>query len=155
MSWDIFLNAHHNGENHYFPLSIVLQAFGPAITFKQINEHSCTLIMEYVNPDAEKYNICPVSDAEINQEIIVVEDEIMIAGFCVNRPPGHEDFWKSLYTVIRLAPAVLYWSAGEDEPCMAIGRAEMAHHLPQSMRDALGEPVLVGGYQDILKLLKA
>ena len=155
MSWDIYLSAHQDGEMHHFPLSVVLHAFGPAITYNQINETTCTLILEYANPDAEKYGMSPVRDVEINMDIIIAGDEIMTGGFCVNRPPSHDAFWESLYVVISHAQAVLYWGADEGEQCMAIGRAETERHLPQGMRDALGDPVLVKGYEDILALIKS
>ncbi|AOR64707.1 hypothetical protein [Pectobacterium wasabiae] len=153
MSWDIFLQAHEDGGVGYFPLSIFFESFGTAITYSKIEGNGCCIVLEYHNPDAEKYNIVPISSAEIDIEIELIDNIQMLSAFSVNRPPGHDDFWQGLCNILKVTSSALFW--GGDGNCLAVGREETIKHLPESMIEALGAPTVVSNYQDIFRMIRS
>ncbi|AFI91052.1 hypothetical protein F6Q07_04070 [Pectobacterium parmentieri] len=142
MSWDIFLQAHEDGGFGYFPLSVVFESFGTAITYSNIEGNECCIILEYQNQDAEIYI-----------EIELIDNIQMLSSFSVNRPPGHDDFWQGLCNILKITSSALFW--GGDGNCLAVGREETIKHLPESMIEALGAPTVVSNYQDIFRMIRS
>ncbi|AHG20546.1 hypothetical protein Z042_13625 [Chania multitudinisentens RB-25] len=153
MSWDIFLQTHENGEVGYFPLSFLFESFGTAVTYNNIEGNKCCIVLEYQNPDAEKYNIMPTSSVELYINIETINNVIMTSGFSVNRPPGHEDFWQGLCNILKVTSSALFW--GGEGNCLAVGREETIKHLPDIMIESLGSPTIVSGHQDILRMIQS
>ncbi|GKW26812.1 hypothetical protein PEC311524_44060 [Pectobacterium carotovorum subsp. carotovorum] len=152
MSWDIFLQTHDDGEVGYFPLSVFLDAFGDAVSSYNIEENKCSVLLEYKNPDAGKYNILPISSTEIYIDIIFIDNVPMLSGFSVNRPPGHDEFWQGLCDILKITSSALFW--GGEGNCLAVGREETIKHLPTGMIESLGSPTIVSSYQDIFRMFE-
>lgn len=153
MSWDIFLQTHENGGVGYFPLSVVFDSFGDAISSSSVAGNECCILLEYKNLDVKKYDIVPVGSVEIYIEIECLDNIMMTSGFSINRPPAHDEFWQGLCNILKVTSSALFW--GGEGDCLAVGREETIKHLPEIMIDSLGSPTIVSDHQDIFRMLES
>lgn len=138
MSMDYWLQAFDNGEEGFFPLSVVENAFGSAIVS---NNHNGYLTLEY--PSDPQFLNC----LELQVSVLRTEKGLMTEGFAFVHAPGHEAFWKSLVDILRVTPTALFWADTQD--ALVIGQQETRQHLPSDMIESLGEPRLITSIQEL------
>src|SRR5215475_4706580 len=127
MSFDLFVGCFRNGETAQFPRSLV---DGPFEAYVSRREPNC-LTLSFANG---------------GQSCVFREDSNEISSFNVNRPAAASELYVALFTIMRSATLALYMP-GNCPPLIA--RAEVAAHLPKSMVEKLGTPVVLQSPQEI------
>ncbi|GLS37763.1 hypothetical protein GCM10010869_33570 [Mesorhizobium tianshanense] len=130
MSFEAYLGCFRDGEQSYFPTSIVDDAFAPFITRRE-PEFSCWVVTYEVSPTLAQ------ADLYLNLD---PDDASRCSGFTVARPPDDPRLYKALWGILRVTNSAVY-CAGECPPM--VGRAETIPHLNPDMVEALGSPVVV------------
>lgn len=138
MSFEAYLNCFEDGEESYFPTSIVEDAFAPFITRRE-PEFSCWVVTYDDTPSADLYlNLDP-------------DDASRCSGFTVARPPDDSRLFEALWKILRATGSVVY-CPGECPPM--VGQAETIPHLNPDMVEVLGSPVVVLDGDEIRKRLE-
>jgi hypothetical protein len=127
MSFEAYLSCFEDGEESYFPTSIVEDAFAPFIT-KREPEFSCWAVTYGDTSSADLYLNFDAGDAS------------RCSGFTVARPADNPRLYEALWKILRVTSSVVY-CAGECPPM--VGRAETIPHLDPDMVETLGSPVVV------------
>src|SRR5215475_7716623 len=120
MSFDLFVGCFRNGEKAQFPRTLVDRPFEAYISRR---EPGC-LTLSFRNG---------------GQSYVYRDDSNEIDSFSVNRPTASSELYVALFTIMRSATLALYMP-GNCPPLIA--RAEVAAHLPKSMVEKLGTPVV-------------
>ncbi|AHE72657.1 hypothetical protein M942_05415 [Enterobacter ludwigii] len=156
MSIDVYLTAVHEGNMGHFPLSVIDAVFKNVTIHKEISDDKCHIYVEYPNKDAGELfefngRICKIPDAfdaEVSIDIIHIDNIPMASGLSVNRPPGVDAFWDSLYEILKTTHSVLYSS----DIALIIGQQETIVHIIPEMIEALGEPFLIENHKQIFQV---
>ncbi|WP_192183646.1 hypothetical protein [Mesorhizobium amorphae] len=127
MSFEAYLSCFENGEQSYFPTSVVDDAFAPFITSRD-PESSCWVVTYHDTP--------PALDQSDLYLTLDPEDESRL----VARPTGNPRLFASMLKVLQATNSAVY-CAGECPPM--VGRAETISHLSPDMVEALGSPIVV------------
>jgi len=127
MSFEAYLNCFEDGEESYFPTSIVEDAFAPFITEREAEFSRWGVT----------YDDASSADLYLN---LHSGDASRCSGFTVARPPDDPRFYEALWKILRDTSSVVY-CAGECPP--PVGRAETIPHLNPDMVESLGSPVVV------------
>lgn len=93
MSFDVWVTAFRDGKVTTFPRASVEDAFGPFAT----------------RTKPERWDL---SFPDGGGGVLRMDDDQLITGFGVNRPPGSPLFWQAMLDVLKSAPTVLYWPGG-------------------------------------------
>ncbi|EDP9825581.1 hypothetical protein ACK1FJ_003418 [Salmonella enterica] len=142
MSMDYWLQAFDKGEEGFFPLSIVEEAFGDALTEKKIS-HSETAGKILVS-----YNLKYPQQPEYYLSVWATDDAIPLAsGLDFVHIPGTDAFWQSLVDILQATHTALYWA--DTENALVIGQQDTRQHLPPDMIETLGEPRLVTSFEQL------
>ena len=131
MSFDIFLGSFKNGIQNEFPLAIAENAFG---RFVDRREPECWVL---VYPDGGRGDL-------------YIDDEPMIAGFSVNRPPAHPAFWQGIFDILSSTTSVLFWAGSG---CVVASKSVIPD-LPQDLIDTVGTPTVVTRPEQILEIIE-
>jgi hypothetical protein len=131
MSFDIFLQSFQNGRAVNLPDKIISTLFLKYC----VNKSSDVFILEY--PDGSR------------SELSVGKDKPS-AGLSVSRPPGSIEFWRAILSVLQQTPSCLYWPGGGP----VIAQTCVRNHLPATMIEKLGEPILISTPEQIIEAIK-
>ncbi|MGT2467943.1 hypothetical protein ACVOMV_28605 [Mesorhizobium atlanticum] len=127
MSFEAYLNCFEDGEESYFPTSILEEAFAPFITRRE-TEFSCWVVTYDDTSSADLYLNLDPGDAS------------RCSGFTIARPPDNPRLHDALWKILRVTSSVVYCAGG----CPPfVGRRETMPHLNSDMVEALGTPVVV------------
>ncbi|MEI9745904.1 MULTISPECIES: hypothetical protein [Enterobacteriaceae] len=157
MSIDIYIQAVHEKDLGYFPLSVVDLIFAKAMTYRELSCNECSIVIEYPREDAGKVIEChdvryvapESSSAELTFEITTINNIAMVSGLSINRPPAQDDFWKSIFTLLTMTHSVLF-TCGYS---LIVGQAETIPHIIPDMTEALSAPCLVSNYHEMTSKL--
>ncbi len=72
------------------------------------------------------------------------------AGLSVSRPPASFEFWRAILSVLQQTPNCLYWPGGGP----VIAQTFVRNHLPATMIEKLGEPILIATPEQIIEAIK-
>ena len=133
MSFEAYLNCFEDGEESYFPSSIIEDAFAPFISRRE-PEFSYWVVT---------YDDASSSDLYLNFD---PSDPSRCSGFTIARPPDDPRLYDALWKILRVTNSVVY-CAGECPPL--VGRRETLSHLNSDMVETLGTPVVVSSGGEI------
>jgi hypothetical protein len=126
MSFDIWFSCFQHGNVAKFPLAVAEGALGHLIVRR---EPECWFL---------------------KSGAVYIDDEEVIDGFAVNRPPGDDAFWEGVLSILRQTPTVLYWPEGgavvADDSAIA--------HMPADMIEIVGMPTVVSTVAEILHCIE-
>lgn len=142
MSMDYWLQAFDHGEEGFFPLSIVEEAFGDAITNKNISRS------EIAGKILVSYNLKYPQQPEYYLSVWATNDAIpLVSNLDFVHVPGTDAFWQSLVDILRVTHTALYWA--DTENALVIGKQETRRQMPLGMIETLGEPRVVTSYEHL------
>jgi hypothetical protein len=131
MSFDISLYCFQDGDEDFFPTSIVKDAFAPF----HVGDDGSYWILRFPNGGS-----CEVR----------VDDEPMTVGFSIIRPSG-DGLYDAIYEIMRQTQTALSWSFGG----AATANPSVIPHLPPDMIKSVGVPTIVHSGEDIIKAIES
>jgi len=137
MSFDVYLQSFHNGELAGIPRQRVRDAFGTHLT--EIGPDDWQLRYD----DANSCDLDLMGDDT---------DAAMVLGFTVYRPCSDQRLWDGLASILASGDVVLYFPGGR---APLVARSTVTDHLPASMVEALGQPVVVASDREIQREIHA
>lgn len=142
MSMDYWLQAFDNGKQGFFPLSIVEEAFGDALTGKEItrSQKAGEILVSF----KLKYSRQPDYDFPI---WATDDTPPLISNLSFVHNPGTDAFWQSVVDILTITNTALYWADAED--ALVIGQPQTRQHLPPDMIETLGEPRVVSSFEEL------
>ncbi|MBA7931002.1 hypothetical protein HV127_06855 [Klebsiella sp. RHBSTW-00215] len=142
MSMDYWLQAFDHGEEGFLPLSIVEEAFGDALTDKNISRDKISRKI------LVSYHLKYPQQTEHYLSIEATDDTIpLISELAFVHAPGADAFWQSLVNILQATHTVLYWA--DTENALVIGQQETRQHLPPDMIETLGEPRVISSFEEL------
>ncbi|ANM29854.1 hypothetical protein ABI59_10090 [Acidobacteria bacterium Mor1] len=134
MSFEVYLQSHHDGAFAGLPETSVREAFGSHLS----EESDRIWRLRY--------------DAE-NESVIYVgrEPDRTISSLMVERPCGDGRLWDALFRVMELGNVVFFFPGGT---APAVAHGDAGSHLPRDMVDALGAPQVVASGSDLYRLIQ-
>jgi hypothetical protein len=132
MSFDLFVGCFRNGNKATFRRSLVDEYLGPYVT----ERHPGCLTLTF--------------DAR-SQSYLYVEDTPAIDGFSINRPCTSSKLYEALLSLLRRENLVLYMP-GNCPPLIA--NPAVTPHLPKTMVDSMGPPVMLSSSNEIPKRIE-
>lgn len=100
-------------------------------------------------PDYWSVHYDPANSCDISVTPAQSNDELITA-LCVHRPCGDVRFWKSVLTILRMGPVMLYWPGGG--PLIANELA--ADEIPQELVEWLGHAKCVQSAEEIMGAIR-
>ena len=137
MSFDVYLQSYHYGELAGIPRQRVRDTFGSHLTETGSN---------YWQLRYDDANWCDL-DLTVHDT-----DATMVLGFTVHRPCSDQRLWDALASILASGDVVLYFPGGR---APLVARSTVTHHLPASMVEALGQPVVVTSGREIQQEIRA
>lgn len=137
MSFEAYLACFQDGEEGYFPTTVVDEAFAPFVTGRDPEFSLWTVTYN----DAP--SILDQTDLYLNRD---PEDASRCSGVTLARPSGNPHLFDSLLKILKTTNSTVY-SGGECPPM--VGRIETIAHLPPEMIETLGSPVVVSSGGEI------
>ena len=134
MSFDVYLQAFHEGAAGGIPRHRVREAFGAYAQEAQPN---------YWRLRYDEINSC---------DIDLSGDPATVESLAVHRPCADARLWDSLASILALGNVVLYFP-GCRAPMIAC--SEVVPHLPADMIEAMGRPIVVTTGADVLNEVRA
>ncbi len=131
MSFDICLCCFKNGNDDFFPTSIMRDAFAPF----------------HVGDDAGEWILQFPGGGRC---LVKVDDDPMTVGFIINRPAGN-GLHDAIYEIMRQTNTALWWSFGG----AAVANPSVIPHLPPEMIKSVGVPTIVHSGDDIIKAIQS
>jgi hypothetical protein len=137
MSFDVYLQSFHNGEPAGIPSQRIRDAFGAHLT--EIGPNFWQL----------RYDDANWCDLDLTAH---ETDATMISDFTVHRPCSDQRLWDALASILASGDIVLYFPG-----CRAplVAQSAVIDHLPASMVEALGQPVIVTSGREIQEEIHA
>ncbi len=128
MSFDVFVQAFHQGDNALFPIAVVEHAFAGFIAAREDVRGNIVLRIAYpVDTTAPEWVPGSVDFSEIYMGRDS-GDALMTSGFMVSGPASHPAFHEALLVVLRATPTALFW-----EKVLIVGSEATLAHVPASM----------------------
>jgi len=137
MSFDVYLQSFHNGELAGIPRQCVRDAFGPHVTETGPDDWQ----LRYDDANSSALDLMGHDT-----------DATMILGFTVYRPCSDQRLWDALASILASGDVVLFFPGGR---APLVARSSVVHHLPASMIEALGQPVVVTSGREIRREIHA
>lgn len=131
MSFDIFLGSFKNGVTDRFPRTIVEDAFGSFVEFR---EKRCWSLLY---PNGARGDL-------------FVNEDPLVPGFSVNRPPAHPAFWQAILDVLNCTTSVLFWAGNG---CV-VASEKVVSNLPQDLIQSVGAPSVVTRPEQIVEIIE-
>ncbi len=125
MSFDVYVQSFQNGEFAGISRERVRDAFGAHVTDTKTDFWQ----LRYDDVDSCELDLTPHAS-----------DPGMVRGFTIHRPCADHRLWDALASVLALGDVVLYFPGGRPR---LVARGSVTQHLPPSMVEALGQPVVV------------
>lgn len=133
MSFDLYLQAFQNGKAAGMAPEIIRDAFGKYVI--EIEEDFWQV----------QYGVNESSDIFLQ---LLPHDVSLVHTISIHRPCGDIRLWESLCLLLELPGTVLYYP-GCDAPLARDSQAGI--NMPDTMRESLGEPVIVSKALEIFQ----
>jgi hypothetical protein len=136
MSFDLYLQTFQNGKPAGIPLQAIRSAFGKYVV--ELDEDFWQV--QYSADESSDIFLQPLPD-----------DECSIHTISIHRPCKDIRLWDGLWRLLELSGAVFYYPG-----CVApLARdSQAASHMPNSMRESLGDPVMASSVLEIFQTLE-
>lgn len=135
VSFDVYVQWFDEGAPQGVPIGGLRAAFGPAIVHE--SDREWTLVYD-----------------DLNSSLFLTEKKGspgLVTGISVNRPCSVTALWSALHRVLGLGHGVLYFPGGGP----LVADAASAGHMPEDMRNALGNAIVVSTGDEILAAVRA
>ena len=125
MSFDVYVQSFKNGESAGIPRQRLREAFGPHLTETEADFWEI------------RYDDASACDLDLTPH---ATEPSSVRGFTVLRPCADQRLWDGLASVLASGNVVLYFPGGR---APLVAHDGVTQHLPPSMVEALGQPVVV------------
>ena len=131
MSFSIFVQSFQNGRAVNVPDELITKIFSKRF----VSENADIRVLEY--PDGSRSEL-------------KVRKDCPSAGLSFSRPPASLEFWGAVLSILQQTPSCLYWPGGGP----VVAQATVSEHLPKSMIEGLGDPMLATSAEQVIEMIK-